>query len=561
MTADARAPGRSASAALSIGSRLLGLGSIFGKTLRDSRRAVLVVGLLAGLVVIASAGALASQFPSVAMRLLLLRQTELLPVTLRGLLGEPIAIDTLGGFLSWRVINSLPVVLGIWSVLALSGTLAGEASRGSLELVASTPVPRRRIALEKLLAHVVAVVVAMLMAAALTWIAGLAFGSLPGDEIPLTAAIAHFALTGLLMLLAGTAAFAAGPALGRGRAAGVGFIVLFGGYLIPAYTELSPLIEAVAPISPFAWTENHRPLAGRSDWAPVGLLAGTVVVLATTGVVAFDRRDLGGTARLRWLRLPGLPAGVRNPFVRQLSDRTAAAIAWGLGIGLHGAVIAASADAFAEGLAQLPQIRALIERLYPGVDITSPSGALQLGFFSFAALLAGLGGAMFAAGWAGDENHRRLQLVLSAPISRVRWAIQSGLGSLAGSAIMAAVAAVLVGLAVAGQGGDPARPLIGLFVLALYAGAVAGIGIAVGGLARADLAAVTAGGVVIWSYLIELIGSILGLPDWFLGLSLNHHLGRPIVGQFDPFGLTLMTVLAFGGLIVGAWGLRRRDVA
>ena len=58
-----------------------------------------------------------------------------LPPVFQGLLGEPIHIETLGGFLSWRVGNFLPVLLGLWSVIALSGTLAGEAASGSLDLV------------------------------------------------------------------------------------------------------------------------------------------------------------------------------------------------------------------------------------------------------------------------------------------------------------------------------------------------------------------------------------------------------------------------------------------
>ena len=41
----------------------------------------------------------------------------------------------------------------LWSILALSGTLAGEASRGSLDFVAAAPFGKRRIALEKLAAH------------------------------------------------------------------------------------------------------------------------------------------------------------------------------------------------------------------------------------------------------------------------------------------------------------------------------------------------------------------------------------------------------------------------
>ena len=87
-----------------------------------------------------------------------------LPPALRGLLGEPINLETMGGFLSWRVGNTLPVMLGLWPVIALSGTLAGEAAKGSLDLLASTPQSRRTIALEKLAGHVTAVAVAMLHA-------------------------------------------------------------------------------------------------------------------------------------------------------------------------------------------------------------------------------------------------------------------------------------------------------------------------------------------------------------------------------------------------------------
>ena len=83
--------------------------------------------------------------------------------------GEPINLETLGGFLSWRVGNFLPVLLGLWPVIALSGTLAGEAAKGSLDLLASTPQSRRTIALEKLAGHVTAVALAMLILAVAIW--------------------------------------------------------------------------------------------------------------------------------------------------------------------------------------------------------------------------------------------------------------------------------------------------------------------------------------------------------------------------------------------------------
>ena len=161
----------------------MGLRSIYAKTVRDSRRAALLVGGLGGLFMLATAAPYGLEFGTMALRQQFIASMTALPLALRGLLGEPINIETLGGFISWRVGNTLPVILGLWSVLALSGTLAGEAAKGSLDLLASTPTSRRSIALQKLAGHVTALVVAMVLFAVITWLAGVAFAVLPGRRV------------------------------------------------------------------------------------------------------------------------------------------------------------------------------------------------------------------------------------------------------------------------------------------------------------------------------------------------------------------------------------------
>ena len=157
----------------------------------------------------------------------------------------------------------------------------------------------------------------------------------------------------------------------------------------------------------------------------------STVVLLAVGVLAFERRDLGGVANVGWLRLPSLPSGIAGPFSRQLADRAGVAIAWGLGIGLYGILIVASAQAFSDSIGVLPQIAALIRTVYPGVDLSQPSGVLQLTFFGFGSFIFTLAGATFLAGWASDEGRRRLDVVLTTPVSRASWAIRSALGALA----------------------------------------------------------------------------------------------------------------------------------
>ena len=58
----------------------------------------------------------------------------------------PVNIETLGGSIGWKYGASIGLIAALWSILALSGTLAREARRGSLDFVAATPLGMRRIA-------------------------------------------------------------------------------------------------------------------------------------------------------------------------------------------------------------------------------------------------------------------------------------------------------------------------------------------------------------------------------------------------------------------------------
>ncbi len=541
---------------------IMGLRSVYSKTVKDSRRAALVVGIVAGLFMFGTGAPFGSapEFATLELRRVFVQGVLSLPLALRGLLGDPIDIEHLGGFLSWRIGNSLVVIFGVWPILALSGTLAGEAAKGSLDLLASTAHGRRSIALQKVAGHLTALAAAMTIFALMTWAVGQRFASLPGDAIPLGAALGEGLLIGLLMLTAGSIAFAAAPWVGRTRAMAIGLIALFGSTVINSYSSLSPIIAALRPLSWQSWTAGQRPMAGVTDWPSMALLAIVCAGFLAIGVVGFVRRDLGDVAALTWLRLPSLPAGIGGPFRRQAADRTSIALAWGLGIGLYAALIVASAKAFAESIGSIPSIVELISRIYPGIDFTQPSGILQLAFFGFASLIMCLAAATILAGWSSDETGGRLAVVMSAPIGRVRWMLASGLGAMAAIGIMTVVLMIMVAGAVLTQAGDLVDPVVGSAILGLAAAAFAGVGLAAGGLVRASLAAPVTGFLAIATFVLDTLGPALKLPDPILQLSLFQHLGKPMAGIYDPVGLVAAAVLAAGGLLIGAWGFQRRDL-
>jgi putative exporter of polyketide antibiotics len=89
---------------------------------------------------------------------------------------------------------------------------------------------------------------------------------------------------------------------------------------------------------------------------------------------------------------------------------------------------------------------------------------------------------------------------------------------------------------------------------------MAAYGLAVGGLFGASYAGPAVAVLAIGTFLVDILGPALRLPDWLQQLALSAHMGEPMVGMWDVAGVAACLILAVGGLIVGAWGLDRRDV-
>ena len=562
MAVDAGLPPRAATIPrIPLHRRLYGFGSIYGKTVRDSRLgAMIVTGLIAAIFIV-SGQAFAADYATAESRVELTKLIASIPPVLQGIYGNPVDVSTIGGSVNWKVGGMFAILVGLWSILALSSTLAGEARRGSLDLVAAAPFGKRRVALEKLSAHLTMVGISMAVVAVTAWATGEIFSTQPGDEIPPQAAIGFALWVGLLGLVSGSVAFALAPIVGRGSAAGIAGAVMLGGYVISGYSTSVPAFSGAANLTWFHWTFDHVPLAGQYDWAslvPVALLA---VVLFAIGVEAFARRDLGVMTPVRSPGLPAATLGLHGPSRRAFGDQLPRALGWGIGLGIFGFLLAAASKSFAEALAELSGGTIdLFKSLFPGYDITTAGGFLSL-YLQILYVVAGFAGATYIARWASDETEGRLETLLATPLARARWVIAGGIGAFAAAAVMAVLFAIGVGIGAAFAGSDVAGPVSGALVLGVYAAAMVGVGLAVGGLWRTSLAAEIVAAVVMAGFLLDLLAPALKLPDWVRQFALTAHLGQPMVGNWDPVGIILCLAVAVGGMLLGAWGMRGRDVA
>ena len=216
------------------------------------------------------------------------------------------------------------------------------------------------------------------------------------------------------------------------------------------------------------------------------LVAVVAVVLFAVGVEAFVRRDLGATSAVPTPSLPRALVGLRGPVGRATGESLPTASRWGIGIGLFGLVIAGPAGV-RRAARLVARVHASCSRRSSRASTSRPSAASSSSLFvEFGLILAGLAAATLVADWASDETSGRLEMLLATPLAPAALGrSRGGVGVLARDVVDDRVArgiGIAIGAAI--TGGDIARRCSGRSSLGLYAAALAGIGIAVGGLIR-----------------------------------------------------------------------------
>jgi ABC-2 type transport system permease protein len=256
-------------------------------SLRDQRRPLLVwaPGLLA---VIAMYAAI---FPSIRGNVAYRRLLDSLPASIRSLVAATAGDITTGaGYLNVELLSLMgPLLVLAYAINAGARGIAGEAEAGTLDLLLTTPLSRRRLLLDKALGLGGGLTVLMLVASAGVLVAG-ALTRMSLKSTGVLAAVVHL---GLLGLVYGVLALTVGAATGRvSRARGVALVLAVVGYLVNGLTPLASWLRPFQALSPFHQYLGHDPLRHGISAPSIAIALGTVGALLLAGVVAFERRDI-----------------------------------------------------------------------------------------------------------------------------------------------------------------------------------------------------------------------------------------------------------------------------
>ncbi len=264
------------------------LRSVYGHSLRELRRPVLwwSIGLI-GLVAMMTA-----VYPSVRDNPALNNLIQDYPEALKAFIAFGGTVDYVSGagYLGSELFSLMvPLLFVIAAVSSGAGAIAGEEERGTLELLLSQPVTRKRVALAKLLSTTTEVTLLALVLAL-----ALAIGvKIFGLDVSTWNLLAASMTAGALALTFGAIAFLIGAATGRKAAAiGLTAAAAVAAYLVNALASLVSALEPLQKISPFYHYAASDPLRHGLDASRLLFLLSVAVIAAAVGVVAFERRDI-----------------------------------------------------------------------------------------------------------------------------------------------------------------------------------------------------------------------------------------------------------------------------
>ena len=264
------------------------LRSVLPKTLWDMRRSFVwwslgLVGLVALMVAV---------YPTIRDNPEMNRLVEEYPDALKAFIAFGGAVDyTSGaGYLGSELFSlMIPLLFLVSAVGNGAGAVACEEERGTLDLLLSNPVTRRRVALEKLGAMTLELAGLGVVLWAALWL-----GGLPVDlDVSAWHLAAATASAGLLALGFGAIAFMVGAATGhRAVAIGVATAGAVAAYLVNGLAGLVEVLEVPQKLSPFYHYAVGDPLRQGLAVDHSLVLVAITVVAAVVGVAAFERRDL-----------------------------------------------------------------------------------------------------------------------------------------------------------------------------------------------------------------------------------------------------------------------------
>jgi ABC-2 type transport system permease protein len=201
------------------------------------------------------------------------------------------------GFLTVEFFSYIPLVLGIYFILAGAGMLAGDEESGRMDLILAHPISRTALFFSRILSVLTALVVITLV----MWFGmAVTMGSSPRfDRSAWDVMQAFISLGSVMAVLAGLSLFLSLLMPSRRSAMMTVGLYLFASYIVTSLARLSDTLNAVKPFSLLTYYQSGEAMKGlKLEWT-LALLVVTVVLVVLSWLL-FLRRDIRVSGEGSW---------------------------------------------------------------------------------------------------------------------------------------------------------------------------------------------------------------------------------------------------------------------
>jgi ABC-2 type transport system permease protein len=476
----------------------------------------------------------------------------------------PVHPETLGGYEQYKWLGGAVIMMMIWAALAGVGIGRGDEERGITEQWIAGGFSRTRLLVARSAAFG-----SVLLAACVASVLGIVAIAPAVHQDPNVAGEILKALSmaiGLFTCYAVALLVSQLPAERQtAMALGVGAPVLL--LILNGIADTIHSASWIGVVSPFHWMEKTSSAApgGTFDLGATLGLAVAAAALLSVAVPIFLRRDIG-RGLFSWGGHTGAPVRVasrspmlRQPFTEGLWEQRIGLAAWVGSTLLLGFVMVSVTKSAAGALFSDPRLAAAFQHAAPGPEYASLLGFI---WFGLALLLLAAYAVVQVSRWAAQDHEGRVEMLLSAPISRSRVIVDRALEFAAASLLI--VSAGYVGVAAAlpfsGLPLDAGRVFAASLLLWPFALAFGGLGVAVA--SRWPRVAVSFLAVfAVVEYFFGDLTPLFRMPDWVANLSIFHLYGNPIAGAISwtpAMSMLVVFLLGFGAALML---MRQRDVS
>ena len=498
------------------------------------------VGLAVLLAVTAPAYAVAAKAIAGGLKALAVEATPVAK-SFQFLTGPADRLDTIGGYLSYKVFPSFTLLLAIYAAIQGSQLIRGAETRGVFALWFAAGKTRNQIIRERLIGFIASFAVILLFVYAGTVIGG----ALSGVQLA-PAALGQCLALGMVSMLAFAIGLLLAQFVATSRlAAGIASVFLVAMYLVANVDGSLGAFSFLTFISPFSYYMKSRTLIPGTavDWIAIAQMAAAATVLIAVAWSLYLRRDTGGVtlARLHRTRVADYTFTPSRLLRRTLSlgwiaEQPVAIASWFIGIAAFAAMEAAL----------VPQAMHLLDSNSDLTRFMAQHGGILTSdqYVGFLMTFTGVFGAAFTvsqvARWVGDAVDHRNDVLLTQPVSMARLLVERAV-ALAGLSALIGLAVVMGTLTGAAIGGFSVH-MIGVIRtfgdIVLLCFAVGGVGTLAATVFRSAAATAIVSGILVASFFLTTIVSLFSWPEWA---------SRPSV--FDAFGSPYTSMPGTGSLL------------